>query len=224
MTWRCTLLSLLLGLSACTTGASSSGQPSFSGAAEMAQDRERLRIQRGSLGLEVADVPQALREVETIGEALDAFVESRNQWKDESATLVLRVPAARLDEAFERLSALGDETQRRLDARDVSDEVGDLDARHQNLVALRDRLRTLLQRARSIDDVLSVEKELTRVQTELDALEGRRARLRGDVARARLELTLRERAPKRVLGPLGYVWYGTKWFIGKLFVLRDGAP
>jgi hypothetical protein len=29
-----------------------------------------------------------------------------------------------------------------------------------------------------------------------------------------------ERRPPRILGRLGYLWVGTKWFVTKLFVIR----
>jgi len=38
-----------------------------------------------------------------------------------------------------------------------------------------------------------------------------------------LHLSPREPAKKRsILGPLGYLYVGTKWFITKLFVIRSG--
>ena len=188
---------------------------------------QRLHIQRGSVALEVERVPDAVLAIEAIARDLDAFIESQQSYKDESASLVLRVPADRLDQALARLAELGEETRRKIEARDVTDEVGDLEARRHNLIALRDRMRSLLQRAKKVEEVLSVEKELTRLQTELDALEGRLTRLKHDVARARLEVhlsTVQPPKPKRILGPLGYLYVGVAWFVEKLFVIRPGTP
>ena len=40
-----------------------------------------------------------------------------------------------------------------------------------------------------------------------------------------VKLSPREPAKKRrILGPLGYLYVGTKWFITKLFVIRSGEP
>lgn len=194
------------------------------GGQALAQDTERLRIQRAFLGVEVEDLPASVSALQSLAKELQGYVESENVSRDESANLALRVPATRLSEAMDRTAALGEETYRRIDVTDVTDEVVDLDARRKNLVALRDRLRNLLDRAQSVEDVLRVERELTRVQTELDALDGRLERLRGDVEMARLEVRLEKQRPKRILGPLGYVYVGTRWFIEKLFVIRHGAP
>jgi hypothetical protein len=231
---RWVVMGLGLCLAGCTgiTGTSQGRAPDTAGAyAERGQSTaepgERLRIQRASVSLEVEDVPRAIGEIEAIARDADAFVESQSSYKDASAQLVLRVPADRLEPTLSRLAEVGEETRRSIEARDVTDEVGDLQARRTNLIALRDRLRSLLSRAKGVEDVLSVEKELTRLQTELDALDGRLTRLRNDVARARLEVHLSKQkppAPKRILGPLGYLWVGTKWFVEKLFVIRPGVP
>ncbi len=236
--WRWGVIGLALCLAGClsTLAATShgSGAGRHGGFAELdvvsaseVPPGQRLRIQRGTIALEVERVPDAVLAIEAIARDLDAFIESQQSYKDQSASLVLRVPADRLDQALARLAELGEETRRQIEARDVTDEVGDLEARHVNLIALRDRMRNLLQRAVSVEDVLQVEKELTRLQTELDALEGRLTRLRHDVARARLEVHLSTKKPpepKRILGPLGYLYVGTKWFVEKLFVIRPGAP
>lgn len=64
---------------------------------------------------------------------------------------------------------------------------------------------------------MALERELTRVQSELDGLNAQRATLCGQATMSAVTLTLRQR---RVLGPLGQVAKGAAWTIGKLFVLR----
>jgi hypothetical protein len=61
----------------------------------------------------------------------------------------------------------------------------------------------------------------TRLQTEIDRGEARLKRLRTDVALSALSLDLQLRPKPRILGPLGYLWVGTKWFVTKLFVIRE---
>lgn len=226
------LVLLAFGATACTGFGerAPSGTDGFAKTAdsEWAQGADgagnRLRIQRAWIHLVVPELGGGVDAVEALARELDAWIESENRHAEESATLVLRVPADRLEETLSRLEALGEVTYRRIEVSDVTDQVIDLDARRANLIALRDRLRSLLDRAESVKEVLSVEKELTRVQSEIDSLEGRLERLRSDVERARVEVTLREAPPKRILGPLGYLWVGTRWFVEKLFVIRPGEP
>jgi len=51
--------------------------------------------------------------------------------------------------------------------------------------------------------------------------------MREDIDFSAVDLHLAPREPgkkRRILGPLGYLYVGTKWFITKLFVIRSGEP
>src|SRR5204863_4184026 len=133
--------------------------------------------------------------------------------------------ARRLSEVLDHLARLGEERRRHVSSEDVTEKVGDLNAELANKKALRDRLRGVLARAKDVKDVLSVENELTRVQTEIDSLEGRLKKIRQDIGFSAISLTLDRPEPEKkseILGPLGYLYVGTKWFITKLFAIRSG--
>jgi len=85
------------------------------------------------------------------------------------------------------------------------------------LIALRTRLRELMEMAKTVDEMLRVERELARVQTELDMYQGMLTRMGNQIAFSDVDLTLRE---GRIYGPVGAVFYGLGWGIGKLFVIR----
>jgi len=174
----------------------------------------------------VPSVSQSAEEVLRITEESSGYVHESSMEKDGKGTFELRVPAAQLDAVLDRLGALGEEKSRHVSTEDVTDKVTDLDAELANKRALRDRLRALLARAKDVKDVLSVETELTRVQTDIDSLETRLKKLQEDVAFSSIRLTLRPPEPEKqspILGPLGYLYVGTKWFITKLFVIRPGT-
>lgn len=180
----------------------------------------RLLVRTASMTVAVESVPEAIGAVESIVAELGGRVQSSHTAKDMAARLETRVPADRLVQALDRFAALGEERVRSLGTSDVTDEVADAEAKLANDRALRDRLRALLERAKDVKDVLAIEQELTRLQTEIDTLEGRLERLRRDVALSEIDLTL-EPESQRILGPLGYLYVGTKWFITKLFVIRE---
>ena len=54
--------------------------------------------------------------------------------------------------------------------KDVTDEHYDLNIRLENAQLARDRYLELLNRAQTVDETLKVEKELERLNTELDLL------------------------------------------------------
>src|SRR5437016_5658333 len=196
----------------------SSGEPRTS---------SRLLITTASIEVIVASVPEAVEKALEITKGSGGYVRESVTEKDSDARLKLRIPARRLSEVLDDLARLGEEKRRHVSSEDVTEKVGDLDAELANKKALRDRLRGVLARAKDVKDVLSVENELTRVQTEIDSLEGRLKRMREDIDFSAVDLHLSPREPgkkRRILGPLGYLYVGTKWFITKLFVIRSGEP
>ncbi|MDO6388344.1 DUF4349 domain-containing protein [Uliginosibacterium sp. 31-12] len=90
-----------------------------------------------------------------------------------SANLALRIVPGRAGELLATLRGLGKLAQHEMSQNDRTNEVVDLQARLANQKALRDRLRGLLAgRVDKVRDLLEVERELARVQGEIDSLEG----------------------------------------------------
>jgi hypothetical protein len=180
------------------------------------QPADRVLIRTGTAEVEVDSILLGYERATAIATALGGRVD-REQLTERSATLVLRIPDAQLEAALDSLATLGEMTSRSLSARDVTMEVIDVDARLANLRAARDRLRELHARATAVSDVVAVERELARIQGEIDSLEARRTYLRDAAALSQLQVTLNRRV---ILGPLGVVAKGLGWVLEKLFVLR----
>ncbi|MEM9178042.1 MAG: DUF4349 domain-containing protein [Myxococcota bacterium] len=179
-------------------------------------------VKTAFLRVEVDALPMARNEAIEIVEAAGGRVDRSSANGEDRFELGLRVPVDGLESALDRFAALGKVLDRHVSTEDVTGQVIDLDARIANLVALRDRMRGLLAKASRIEDILAIEKELTRVQSELDSLTGRVERLREDAALSQTTLTLDQREPERILGPVGFVGYWTWAAVEKLFVIRHG--
>lgn len=95
-----------------------------------------------------------------------------------NAQLEVRVPPDKLDAFLQQVSALGSVGQHSKTAEDKTDEVIDTDARLKNMSEFRDNLRRLLATpGAKLKDIIDVERELVRVQSELDSLASRRKAL-----------------------------------------------
>jgi hypothetical protein len=167
------------------------------------------------LTVRVRDVGAAAGKVEGIVTQAGGFLAESTRTEEERALFSLRVPAERLDSVLDQLSGLGRATDRTVTAKDVTDEVFDLDARLQNKKALRDRIRQHLAAASTLQEVLAVEEQLARLQTDIDSLEGQIGRLRSQVTLSQVSLNL-ERETQ--LGPLGLIFGGIWKALMKLFV------
>jgi hypothetical protein len=211
-----------LGLCLLLAVGCATGRPTLQAAAQSSDsayaEPGRAVIRTASIRVSVADPTDATAQVVSLVEAIGGYVEHSHLSKDESATVRIRVPANQLEPTLVRIAGLGDEEERQVSARDVTEEMADLEAALQNNRSLRDRLRQLLDRAKSVEDVLKVERELNRIQTEIDRQEGKLKRLRSQVELSLVSVQLDRR---QVLGPLGYAVKSVFWVLEKLFVIQD---
>ena len=183
---------------------------------------DRMLRKSASLTIEVDEekIESTSGRAESIVADAGGTTESSTLRDDGSTYVSFRVPAERLDETLDTLAGLGEVTSRSAHVVDVTNQAIDLEAKIENLRGLRDRLRLLLDRASKVEDVLKIERELNRVQTQLDSLEGQQKRLLRDVAMSNVSMTIDVREPEMILGPLGYIAGGAYWLVEKLFVIR----
>jgi hypothetical protein len=179
---------------------------------------ERMLIWRANLELEVPDLPAAIARATAIAEANGGYFEQKSEGVDHRAHIRLRIPVANFKSAVGALEELGSVTYRSVTGEDVTEQYIDIEARLKNRVALRDRLQLLLNKATDVKDILAIETELNRVQSDIDAMSGKMKALKGQVEYATVDLSMKR--PK-ILGPLGYLFKGVWWGVTKLFVLRD---
>jgi len=204
------LLLLVVLFSSCASMPEGAGYDS-----EVAGGSERRVRRSGSMEMRSRTLEDSAKKcvalVRTHRGTMDAATLTENDYQ-----ATIRVPAESLEPLMDSLAGAGRVTSRQVSAEDVTAAYQDLEAEVRNVRALRDRLRQLLGKATTVKDTLAIEKELARVQAELDKLEGRLVLLRSQVVRSTLQLSIeRERTP----GPLGAVVQGTGWTVKKLFVL-----
>jgi Domain of unknown function (DUF4349) len=122
----------------------------------------------------------------------------------QSATVVVRVPASKLLPLTRTVAGLGEVTAQTAGQEDITAQVVDLEARLKNLRAEEVRLRSFLNKANRVADMLSIERELSRVRGEIEAMEAQRRYLADQVEMATLTVTLSQPAP--VVTPAGTNW------------------
>ena len=165
--------------------------PSVSSSVEGRADDGRAIVRNASIELVVDDGAAAVDAVAAQAILFGGHVTTTALSRDEdgtvSGTLVLRVPAERLDELVDALDDLARSVPfRTIDEMDVTLELSDLDARLANLGAFEDELRTLLTEVRerdgTVEGLVAVAAQLNAVRTDIDMFEGRRIQLADQVA------------------------------------------
>lgn len=164
---------------------------------------ERHIIYNGSLALQVAEVREAGARVAGIVRELDGWIQDSG-----NDHVTIRVPAPRFEEAMTKLAALGQLVDRRVRASDVTDEFVDLKLRLENAEKLRARYAALLEKAKTVEETLAVEKELARVTGEIERLKGKIARMGDRIAHSTIEVRFQRVLPANTAGvrfPFGWL-------------------
>ena len=132
-------------------------------------DLEQMLIFTGRLDLMVEQKQLA----PTLNDVIDRAAKRGgyiHQQTDQSVTI--RVPSVRFRDTMRAFEELGEVTHRSVQAQDVTEKFFDLGVRLKSLLATRDRLERVLDRAKTIEEVLRIEQELRRLNGEIDKLEG----------------------------------------------------
>lgn len=163
-------------------------------------------IRTGNASVEVDSLELAVTRVSQLAERLGGYIANSqlqagaNQLR--SATLEIKVPAARFGELTGGLAPLGRVEYVNVQAQDVGEEFTDITARVANAHRLEQRLIDLLAtRTGKLSDVLEIERELARIREEIERMEGRLRYLKAHVATSSLSVTVHEKAP--LVGEVG---------------------
>jgi hypothetical protein len=120
-----------------------------------------------------------------------------------SANIIIRVPARNFSQLLSRIESLGKVTDKTLSGRDVSTEYVDVQSRIRNLERQEQRLLGLVDKAAVLNEVLTLENELSRVREEIEVLRGRLAGLEDTTTYSTIRLEVREIAEPEVKAPEG---------------------
>ncbi len=139
----------------------------------------------------IAVADQAAGIVHNAGGRIDARSETApDERNGGSASLTMRIPSDDLDAVVDDLRALGTVDQFKTDSYDVTTEVTDLDAQISTLRASTARIEALLQDAKNIADIITLENELDGRQAQLVSLEAQQRGLDDQVSMSTIDLSL----------------------------------
>ncbi|UJB44534.1 DUF4349 domain-containing protein [Streptomyces sp. A1-5] len=153
-------------------------------------------IRTATLTVQTADVAAALTRARGAVEHAGGYAADETTDRDadgrDRSKLVLRVPPEHYDALLTRLSGLGKVLTREVSAKDVTDQVVDVDSRVTSQRASVERIRALMDRASSIGDITALESELGTREANLESLEARLKSLKDRTGTATVTLLLRQ--------------------------------
>ncbi|MDE2686370.1 MAG: DUF4349 domain-containing protein [Chloroflexota bacterium] len=165
------------------------GEFSEERAALVAQNR--IIVRTVNIELEVDDVVESIEEIAQGAQTDGGWVVSTDRSSKHIGFISVRVPAAKLDNTLEWMRAVGvDVLSEASTSTDVTDEYYDLRSRVESMQATEEALIRLLDRAEKVEDALEVQRELSRLQVEIEAHLGRIKLLEETAAFSLVHVTL----------------------------------
>lgn len=133
-------------------------------------------IRRGNVELTSTDVGKARIEAIKVsdrygGQVSDEETDTGDDGDPSYARLVLRIPSDHFDQAMDELSDVADLVSATATSDDVTTKLIDTQTRLAVQKRSIARISTLLDRAESIRDIMSIESQLSRRQADLESLE-----------------------------------------------------
>ena len=140
----------------------------------------RKLIQTVGLEVETKEFEQMMSSLETQVEELGGYIENMETYNGSSysgyvssryANLTIRVPNGKLDSFLQTVSDIGNVVRRNDSVEDVTLSYVDMESRRNTLRTEQDRLLKFLEKAETIEEIITIEQRLSEVRYQLESME-----------------------------------------------------
>lgn len=155
-------------------------------------------IRTASLTVEIekGTYNEAYSAVSLVAEGAGGYVSDSRSASSEgritSGTVTMRVPNSSYADVMNRLKEMGNVSSISEQAQDVTEEYVDLESRIRNLRAQESVYLNLMSKAQTIEESISVQRELSVIQEQIEQLTGRKNYLDNHVQLSTIQVTLTE--------------------------------
>lgn len=154
---------------------------------------ERKLIKTGNITFETKELEATRKTILDLVHQNNGYVASDNQYKSHdriSTTIAVRVPAKNFDTILEGI-AKGVEKfdNKSINISDVTEQFLDVQARLKTKKALEVKYLEILKKAKTVREILDVERELGKLRADIESTEGRLKYLQNQVSFSTLNIT-----------------------------------
>ncbi|WP_020532328.1 DUF4349 domain-containing protein [Flexithrix dorotheae] len=184
---------------------SSSPQPEMTNNEKFPSERIMLYSVDMELIVEVPDSTK--KDIENLVKVYNGYV-----LETSSNRVVLRIESGKFENIIIEISKMGKVQSMEKSGTDVTDDYVDYNIRLENAQKTRSRYLELLGKAQRVDEMLEIERELERVNENIELLKGKINRLDHLKAYATITVEIKEKIKPGLLGYIGLgVYYPIKW-------------
>ncbi|MFJ6796786.1 DUF4349 domain-containing protein [Streptomyces sp. NPDC091268] len=153
-------------------------------------------IRTATLHVEAPDAQKAAAAARTAAEGAGGYVggETTKRGGDGlvTSTVTLRVPGERFDAVLGAMEGSGKLLDRKVEAQDVTQKVADIDSRVKSQQASVARVRDMMEKASGLGEVVTLEAELSKRQSDLESLLAQQTALKDQTSLGTITLTFSE--------------------------------
>ena len=154
---------------------------------------ERKLIKTGNLNFETQDLSKTKTTIEGLVKSFNGYIANDNEYKSYdriSNTFSLRIPADKFDEFIVEISKGVEKfDSKNINISDVTEQFLDVEARLKTKKALESKYLEILKKAKSVREILDVERELGKLRGDIEATEGRLKYLKNQTSFSTLNIT-----------------------------------
>lgn len=168
--------------------------PSYRDVAPAPDITDRMVVQTSYLSMQVKNVRETQSAILSQTKAYGGYMvntDIQSPMESPTATVVVRVPSPRLDEALAYFRGLAVKVvSESLTGEDVTDQYVDIEAQLETLNKTKQKFEVIMAQATEISDILNVQRELISLQSQIDSYKGQQQYLAKSAQTAKLTVYL----------------------------------
>ena len=148
------------------------------------------------LYMETTEFDTSMQRIEELAQQTGAYFEdasvNSSSYNYRTASYVVRVPEENLDAFLDQCEGIATITSLHKNAQDVSESYYDIETRLETAKAKMARLQELLAAATSVEDMITIEREISDTQYQIDSLSGSLQHYDSQISYSTVSIELRE--------------------------------
>ncbi|MEN8253814.1 MAG: DUF4349 domain-containing protein [Patescibacteria group bacterium] len=160
-------------------------------------DVERTIIKNASLSLVTNNTQKLVDNITNKIKSFDGLVTNSNIYENQrnkgsiNAQMTVRVPVNRLEQALAEIKSLAEKvTSENISASDETERKVDMEAQLNNLKASETQLLKIMSQAKTVQDTLQVQRELTNIRERIERTQARLDNLEGAAAMSTINISI----------------------------------
>ncbi len=183
--------------------------PSPSGSGDQSIDTKIINT--AFVTIEVRDVPGGVEALKNLSMRKGGYLSSTNIQNNYNnrltGSVIIRIPATEFGNTLTEVKSIGTVKTVSTQGRDVTEEYVDLQAQKSSFQNQLTQYNEIMKKAVNVVDIVTIQQQIDRVQTELNRLEGRLKYLNSQIDFSTITINLQE--PEPMGGETGHNFIST---------------